>query len=443
MNLTELKAKLNELVAEAKAIEAKGDDVTTEDVARFEQVLSEAETVKEQIKALETSSTVSKDRLASLESAITAPTKPRVLGNGVEVGKYLPEEDPKRGFHTAGDFFSAVQKSSMPGSRYFDKRLETLGAATGLTHGEGADGAWLLPPEFSTQIHESVMGEEDLLGQTDSYSISGESIEFPAEAETTHANAVVGGGVRAYWLDTKEAAVMTASQPKFRKVKLEPHTLAVLVYATDKLLQSPISLESYITKKAGKAIGLKVADSIINGDGAGQPLGILKSGALLSVAKQSGQGAATIKSENIIKMYGRLHPAFRAGAKWYCNTDLQEQLPQMVINVGTGGTVTYMPAGGLSGAPYATLMGLPIQYTECCQALGTKGDIILGNMKAYVTALRGAIQSAMSIHVRFLYNETAFRFLFDVDGQTWDNSALTPMHGTNTLSSFVTLDARA
>ena len=443
MNLTELKAKLNALVAEAEAIDAKGDAVTTEEIARFEEIMGEVETTKAQIDSLEKGATIARDRLTAAKSAIAAPTRAKVLGNGVEVGRDLREDDPKRGFANVGDFIGSVFKASTGGSHAYDKRLDTLGAATGLTHGSGADGGWLMPPEFSTKIYESAMSVDDLLSQTDSYTITGESIEFPAEAETTHANGVVGGGVRAYWLDTKEAAVMTASQPKFRKVKLEPHTLAVLVYSTDKLLQQPIAMEQYITRKAGEAISLKVSDAIINGDGAGQPMGVMKSGALISVAKKSGQSAATIVSENIIKMNARLHPKARAGAKWYMNTDLMEQLPLMVINVGTGGTVTYMPAGGLSGAGYATLMGLPIQFTECCQALGTKGDVLLGNLKGYATALFGGVQSAMSIHVRFLYNETAFRFLFDVDGQTWENSALTPLHGTNTLSPFVTLDARA
>jgi hypothetical protein len=49
----------------------------------------------------------------------------------------------------------------------------------------------------------------------------------------------------------------------------------------------------------------------------------------------------------------------------------------------------------------------------------------------------------MSIHLRFDYNETAFRFLFAMDGQPWLNAPLTPFHGTNTLSPFVALATRS
>lgn len=50
----------------------------------------------------------------------------------------------------------------------------------------------------------------------------------------------------------------------------------------------------------------------------------------------------------------------------------------------------------------------------------------------------------MSIHLRFDYGETAFRFMFEIDGQPWIAEPLTPFKGSaNTLSPFVTLATRA
>jgi hypothetical protein len=49
------------------------------------------------------------------------------------------------------------------------------------------------------------------------------------------------------------------------------------------------------------------------------------------------------------------------------------------------------------------------------------------------------MESASSMHVRFLNDEMAFRITFRVDGHALWNSALTPFKGTNTLSPFVTL----
>jgi len=50
----------------------------------------------------------------------------------------------------------------------------------------------------------------------------------------------------------------------------------------------------------------------------------------------------------------------------------------------------------------------------------------------------------MSIHVKFDYDESVFRFVLRVDGQPVRASALTPYKGGSgaTLSHFVTLAAR-
>jgi hypothetical protein len=48
----------------------------------------------------------------------------------------------------------------------------------------------------------------------------------------------------------------------------------------------------------------------------------------------------------------------------------------------------------------------------------------------------------MSMHIRFEYAEQAFRFMFEVDGQPWLDSAQTPYKGSNTLSTFVKLQTR-
>ena len=83
---------------------------------------------------------------------------------------------------------------------------------------------------------------------------------------------------------------------------------------------------------------------------------------------------------------------------------------------------------------------IPVEY---CQTLGTTGDIILADFSQYLMIDKGGLQSASSIHVRFVYDETAFRFVYRVDGQPAWNAALTPYKGTNKLSPFVVLASRA
>jgi HK97 family phage major capsid protein len=124
----------------------------------------------------------------------------------------------------------------------------------------------------------------------------------------------------------------------------------------------------------------------------------------------------------------------------------QNTLPQlftMSLAVGTGGAPIFMPAGGLSSQPYNTILGLPVLPIEQAATLGTVGDIILADLSKYLLAEKGSIQSDVSIHVQFLYDESVFRFIIRLDGQPVRSSALTPYKGSDTLSHFVALATRA
>ena len=111
--------------------------------------------------------------------------------------------------------------------------------------------------------------------------------------------------------------------------------------------------------------------------------------------------------------------------------------------VGTGGMPVYLPANGISGAPFGTLLGRPIVPIEYCATLGTVGDVILADLSQYVMIEKGGLQAETSIHVQFLTDETAYRFVYRVDGQPAWKDALTPFKGNSTLSPFVALATRA
>ncbi len=122
--------------------------------------------------------------------------------------------------------------------------------------------------------------------------------------------------------------------------------------------------------------------------------------------------------------------------------DIEPQLFTMSLTVGSGGVPVYMPAGGVSGTPYSTLFGRPVIPLEQCQTLGTPGDIILADFSQYLLIDKGGINAASSIHVRFLYDENVFRFIYRVDGQPIWNQPVTPFKGSSTKSPFVALAAR-
>ena len=102
----------------------------------------------------------------------------------------------------------------------------------------------------------------------------------------------------------------------------------------------------------------------------------------------------------------------------------------------------YMPPTGISGQAYGTLFGRPVIPIEQASAIGDVGDIILADMNEYLLIEKGGIEGAASIHVRFLYDESVFRFILRIDGQPKRKLPLTPYKGGNTLSPFIVLEAR-
>jgi HK97 family phage major capsid protein len=75
--------------------------------------------------------------------------------------------------------------------------------------------------------------------------------------------------------------------------------------------------------------------------------------------------------------------------------------------------------------------------------VGDTGDIMLCDFSKYMAIDKGGIQSDVSIHVQFIYDESVFRFVYRFDGQPMLASAITPFSGGATLSHFVKLDERA
>ena len=364
----------------------------------------------------------------------TKNRKTRITGGG-----FRNDEARTFGWKSVGDQLRAVKAVEL--KQGMDQRLLTK-VGTGMSSAISSDGGFLLAPEFSDRIMEIVHEEDGLFAMTDNFQINSSTVKVNAIHETSRATGSRRGGVRAYWL--AEGATLTASKPTFRQLTIEPQKLAVLVYATDEQLDDTgAMLEQLITRTAGEEINFLTGDAIINGTGAGQPLGILNAGATVSITKETGQTATTIVKANIDKMWARCHGRSRQNAVWLINQDVEPQLEALSADVGTGGVPVYLPAGGIAETPNARLKGRPVKVVEYCPTLGTVGDILLVDLSQYITATRGDVQSATSIHVQFTTDETAFRFTYRVDGQPWWSAALTPFKGTNTQSPFISLATRS
>jgi HK97 family phage major capsid protein len=353
-----------------------------------------------------------------------------------------PRDDPKGGFKFFSEFTHAVVKASMPGATV-DKRLlpdREEKVAGHLAEGDPAQGGFLVPTEFRATLLKRAYETGQVSSRCMQIPMASNRIQIPAINETSRVDGSRQGGVQVFW--TEEAQVKNYSKPHFRQIQLNLHKLCGLIYTSDELLEdSAISVEPLLTQLFGDEIAHVIDQAFLRGTGAGQPLGIIPGGiAGASTVSVARTGAGAIVAQDVINMYSRMWGPNRSNGVWFINQDVEPQLFTMAVAVGMGGVPVYMPANGLSGAPYGTLFGRPVIPFESCSTMGTIGDIVFADFSQYLYGQKTTgPQVASSIHVNFIYDETCFRFVMRVDGQPWWNLVLTPENGVNTLSPFVVL----
>lgn len=359
------------------------------------------------------------------------------------VAPYAAGYKPFQVWKTAQDFY----KSGMFGWKTADFEGSLKKAVQGMSETVGADGAFTVLPEFNKTILEKVYAN-DLISRCDGYQVAGNGMTFWRNSETSRASGSRHGGLLGYWMG--EGGALTASKPGFAELNLKLNKLGVVVYLTNELLSdTSMALETYINRKVSEEFSFLVGDAIFEGDGVAKPFGIASAtavagnSALLKITKETGQPAKTIVTENIDKMWARLFAGSVLNSVWLVNQDTWPMLLSLVRTVGTAGVPVFVPPGGASAAPYGMLMGRPVLPIEFAATLGTIGDIVLADLKQYITITKGGIAQAQSMHVEFLTDQLALRFIMRLDGATWENTPVTPFHGTNTQSSFVALATRA
>lgn len=342
----------------------------------------------------------------------------------------VAEEDQP--FKSAGEFFMAVKNAGLAPHAINPKlkRLQENLKATGLSEAQPSQAGFLVPQQTASGIVEKMYGTGTLLSLfTNRDPVAGNNMTYNVVDETSRADGSRSGGITAYW--GAEGGTKTASKPTFRQLELKLKKVYALCVATDELLEDAPALAGWLSRTVPNELRFKVEDAMINGDGVGKPLGILNSGALKTATRTDDN---EIDSLDIARMWAGRY----AGAKDYVWLGNQSIFPQL-LNLTVGNMPVYLPAGGLSGLPYSTLMGAPYYDIEYGAALGTIGDLLLVSPSQYqMIEKAGGIQTASSIHVYFTSDESAFRFVYRVDGAPIWQSALTGKDAL-TYSPFVGL----
>ena len=378
----------------------------------------------------------------------------------------------EKAFVSLGEQLLAVHNYYVTRGVNADNRL--VRAPTGAGEVDPTGGGFLVQTDFAAAIFMVAHDMGDLLSRVNKIPIGDKfnGIKIPGVDETSRATGSRWGGVQSYWAD--EGATVTPTKPKFRMIEFSLHKLFSLMYTTDELLQDQQALSQIASQAFSEEVMFMTEDGLFEGGGGGLPLGILPgannattptgaalsvlptygsstdaayySGPTLLIPSTKGQPSGSVVKSNIDAMWGRMWARSRKNAVWLVNQDVEPQLLNLNQPIGTGGqggSLVYMPPGGMSDEPYAKIYGRPVIPTEYNPGLGRPGDIMLADLSQYTLVDKGGVQAATSMHVAFLTDQMVFRITYRVDGKPMWTVPMAPFAAGGLYKSpFVALQAR-
>jgi HK97 family phage major capsid protein/HK97 family phage prohead protease len=351
-----------------------------------------------------------------------------------------PFAEPKArstgGFESLGHFARALIVAGRDNTK-IDERLVRAGPS-GASEVDPTGGGFLIPDAFSDMLNGSLW-EESVIAPLVDHRVTDhpENMSLPGVDETSRATGSRWGGVESYF-EGEGTSVTNTTNMKIRQIRFKATKLIGVVIATEDLVLDVPLLSSHLLRAYSAEAGAQLDRAILVGTGVGLPLGVVGAPGTISIAKDVSQAAGTITSSNIANMWSRLVPSCRRKACWIINGDAEGALELLGTSSTSG---MYFPAGAAGGNEYPLIKGRPAYVSEFCPQLGSPGDIVLGCWDQYCV-IDGGVRAALSMEVKFLTYECAFKFTYRVDGRPIWSAPIQQFNDGVTQAPFVTIQQR-
>lgn len=259
MKLNVLRQKKHDLYQEAKALSEKAALenrlMTDEEGRRFDAIQLKIEGLADQISR--------EEQMVKAEMKLN----PQISGSGdKKTVAPATKKDYQSLFGSAsdGDFKNFDEFLNIIKSGLFDPRIQ----AAGMIEGTPADGGFLVPAEYSKEIHDLSLEDEIVIPRATVYPMISETLKIPAFEIGNHSENLYGG-LSASWRG--EASELTATQPKLRSIQLSAYKLTGYTITSNEILADGINLAQSLTKVFSKGLGWFRDRAFLKGSGSGQP----------------------------------------------------------------------------------------------------------------------------------------------------------------------------
>lgn len=353
MTITEMRDKRNKLVAAMDAfLETHYDTngaLSEADDATYKGMEAEVASITDSIRRLE--------RREDLEAELNKPASKPLTGQPMQA-----DVEAKTG-RASDEYRQAMLRALRTNFRQVSNVLQ---------EGVDADGGYLVPDEYDSRLIRKL--EEENIMRKLAHRIKTSGLHKINIAATTPAAA---------WIDEGEA--LTFGDATFSQINLDAHKLHVAIKVTEELLyDSMFDLESYIVDMFGKALANAEENAFLNGDGHGQPLGLLddNEGAEVGVTAASATG---ITADEIINLIYSLKRPYRKNAVFLMN-----DATIAIVRKLKDGNGVYLWQPALTAGEPDKLLGYPV-YTSQYMPTAAAGNksIAFGDFSYYNIGDRG------------------------------------------------------
>ena len=310
-------------------------------------------------------------------------------------------EKDKAEWRSLGEFVQTVIQNP------HDKRLVDRYEERQQSQGVGAEGGFLVPDVFSSEL--LTVSPDEAIIRPRARVFGGGSGENFGELHIPalqYSGNNMYAGAQVTWID--EGAIKPETDVEFKRVTLHPFEVAAHVEVTDRLIANAPMIQQVVSTQLRGALIDAEENAFLSGNGVGQPTGIIDHAATISVARA---GAAAVDYNDLMNMLESFKG--RSGV-WIVGRDMLSQL--MVLDDPNGNFV-WQP-NARDGNP-GTIFGMPVLFSDHSPALGNLGDVVLADLGYYLIGDGMGIAVAASPHPLFTRNRTIIKAWKTVDGSPW------------------------
>ena len=195
-----------------------------------------------------------------------------------------------------------------------------------MTEGTDSAGGFLVPEQFATEIYGAVMEASIVRSRAIIQKMFSDTLNVPVLSDSDRSSSLFGG-ITTSWIEETGDKTSGATDPVLGNLKLTAKELVASTYVGNNLEDdyeggTKKPFEDFIKIAFGRAIAFEEDYSFIWGTGAGQPVGIMNSGGLITPSRA---GIGKVDITDIGTLASRLLPGSWDSAVWMISQSVRAE----------------------------------------------------------------------------------------------------------------------